>query len=76
MLKNFASLVLFQIFISFAFILSGQDNYASFDRITIMDGLSQSSVYCILQDNKGFLWFGTRDGLNKYDGYTFKSFKN
>ncbi len=67
---------LFQIFISFAFILSGQDNYASFDRITIMDGLSQSSVYCILQDNKGFLWFGTRDGLNKYDGYTFKSFKN
>jgi len=41
-----------------------------------MDGLSQSSVNCILQDKKGFIWLGTRDGLNKFDGYSFKSFKN
>ncbi|MBL7112113.1 MAG: hypothetical protein ISS19_09245 [Bacteroidales bacterium] len=39
-----------------------------FRRITINDGLSLSSVYCIYQDSKGFMWFGTEDGLNKYDG--------
>ncbi len=40
-----------------------------FDRITIEDGLSQGSIQCILQDRDGFMWFGTEDGLNKYDGY-------
>ena len=46
-----------------------------FDHINIEDGLSQSSVRAILQDSIGFLWFGTEDGLNRYDGYTFKTFK-
>ena len=48
--------------------VSGQDEYVRFRRITINDGLSLSSVYCIYQDSKGFMWFGTEDGLNKYDG--------
>jgi signal transduction histidine kinase/ligand-binding sensor domain-containing protein len=48
--------------------LSGQDEYVRFKRITINEGLSLSSVYCIYQDSKGFMWFGTEDGLNKYDG--------
>ena len=39
-------------------------------------GLSQSNVICILQDRRGFMWFGTRDGLNKYDGYQFTVYKN
>ncbi len=43
----------------------------SFERLTIKDGLSQSSVYAILQDKRGLMWFGTWDGLNKYDGYKF-----
>jgi len=43
-----------------------------FERITIREGLSQSSVRGILQDKKGFMWFATVDGLNRYDGYTFK----
>jgi len=48
-----------------------------FKNISVEDGLSQSTVYCIMQDNLGFLWFGTRGGgLNKYDGYTFHEFKN
>ncbi len=34
--------------------------------------MSQSVVWCITQDSKGFMWFGTQDGLNKYDGYKFK----
>lgn len=48
--------------------LHGQDDYVRFHRITINDGLSLSSVYNIYQDSKGFMWFGTEDGLNKYDG--------
>lgn len=47
---------------------SGQEEYVRFKRITINDGLSLSSVYCIYQDSKGFMWFGTEDGLNRYDG--------
>jgi len=37
--------------------------------------LSQSTVKCIIQDNKGFIWFGTQDGLNKYDGYRFSVYR-
>ncbi|MCK4664269.1 MAG: SpoIIE family protein phosphatase [Bacteroidales bacterium] len=50
----------------------GQENELKFEHITIEDGLVQSTIYCVLQDNKGFLWFGSQDGgLNKYDGYNF-----
>lgn len=47
-----------------------------FNHLTIEDGLSQSSVTCIFQDRKGFMWFGTQDGLNRFDGYNFKIFKS
>ena len=46
-----------------------------FDHLNIEDGLSVSSVYVVFQDSHGFIWFGTEDGLNRYDGYTFKIFK-
>ncbi|NJC97296.1 MAG: GAF domain-containing protein [Anaerolineae bacterium] len=46
-----------------------------FDHIGIEQGLSQSSVRIIFQDSIGFLWFGTEDGLNRYDGYSFKTYK-
>lgn len=46
-----------------------------FDHISIEQGLSQSSVRAIFQDSRGFMWFGTEDGLNRYDGYTFKIYK-
>ena len=45
--------------------LAAQEDYVRFQRITINDGLSLSSVYDIYQDSKGFMWFGTEDGLNK-----------
>jgi len=46
-----------------------------FKRLSIEEGLSQSSVNGIVQDSKGFLWFTTQEGLNKYDGYKFTIFK-
>jgi ligand-binding sensor domain-containing protein/signal transduction histidine kinase len=46
-----------------------------FEHLSNQEGLSQSSVYGILQDRLGFMWFGTEDGLNRYDGYQFKVYK-
>ncbi len=42
----------------------------------IENGLSNNAVTCIFQDSHGFMWFGTFDGLNRYDGYSFKVFRN
>ena len=47
-----------------------------FDRLTIRDGLSQNTIHRIAQDRAGFLWLATRDGLNRYDGYEFKVYRN
>lgn len=48
----------------------------SFDHLSIKDGLSNNSVNCILQDREGFMWFGTNEGLNRYDGHTFTTLKS
>ena len=47
-----------------------------FEHLTITDGLSQNAGLAIFQDSQGFLWVGSQDGLNRYDGYTFKVFKH
>jgi signal transduction histidine kinase/ligand-binding sensor domain-containing protein/DNA-binding response OmpR family regulator len=47
-----------------------------FRKIRVDEGLSENAVYCILQDKKGFMWFGTKDGLNRYDGSDFRIFRN
>lgn len=57
-------------------VLSAQHGKAVFDHLTVEDGLSQSGVLSITQDSLGFMWFGTRDGLNKYDTQKFEIFKN
>jgi PAS domain S-box-containing protein len=56
--------------------LYSQTEEIQFEAISIESGLSQSTVVCICQDSKDFLWFGTYNGLNRYDGYGFKVFKN
>ncbi len=56
--------------------LQAQEGSIRFRRLSIEEGLSQSTVFVILQDSQGFMWFGTQDGLNKYDGYGFTVYKN
>ncbi len=53
-----------------------QKQFISFEHINRAAGLSQSNVTCILQDSRGFMWFGTQDGLNKYNSYNFTVYKN
>jgi PAS domain S-box-containing protein len=47
-----------------------------FEHLTIDDGLSQNAGLALLQDRQGYLWIGTQDGLNRYDGYTITQFKH
>ena len=47
-----------------------------FERISTQHGLSNSTVRCIFQDSRGFMWFGTEDGLNRYDGYSFSVYRH
>lgn len=50
--------------------------HIEFSHLSVEDGLSQNTAMSIIQDEYGFMWFGTEDGLNRYDGYQFKVFKN
>ena len=68
-------LILILIISSSSIMSRSQDSHIRFKRITINDGLSMSSVYCIFQDSKGFMWFGTEDGLNKYAGNNFSIYR-
>ncbi len=60
----------------FFHIANSQGQILSVDQFTIENGLSQTSINCLIQDSRGFLWIGTQDGLNKFDGYTFEIIKN
>lgn len=46
-----------------------------FDQLSVEDGLSQNTVNCILKDHRDYLWIGTNDGLNRYNGYEFEPFR-
>ena len=63
--------------LSFLFVdvCSAQYRQLVFEQVTTREGLSKSTVSHIIQDRSGFLWFATLDGLNKYDGYTFKVYR-
>ncbi len=60
--------------LGFANIVHTQPYY--FTHYQVEDGLSNNAVLCIMQDHLGFMWFGTRDGLNRFDGLSYKIFRN
>jgi signal transduction histidine kinase/ligand-binding sensor domain-containing protein/DNA-binding response OmpR family regulator len=70
----------YKILLFFSFLLfnsvKGQVLKPSFRHISTNDGLSQGHVSAILKDKKGFMWFATDEGLNKYDGYRFVVYKH
>ncbi len=47
-----------------------------FRHYEVADGISHNTIHCAVQDTHGFMWFGTKNGLNRFDGYTFKLFQN
>ncbi len=68
-------LLIIPLFVFIQWRVLAQPQNARFEKITINDGLSQGSIRDIHQDKNGFLWFATQDGLNRYDGYSFKIFR-
>ncbi|MCP3963317.1 MAG: response regulator [bacterium] len=76
MRRGFSCLPLLICFFCGASQLDAQPRSTRFDRITPSDGLSQSTVVDLLQDRDGFMWFGTQDGLNRYDGSRFTVYRH
>jgi len=72
------SIITVFLFLSFIVNAADNDNFDNFrfEHLTISDGLSQSAVNEITQDCFGFVWIGTQDGLNRFDGYEVKVYKN
>jgi len=75
--KDDSKLRLGVLFILFfiGFSLIGQSQISAIRHYGVENGLSQNTVWCLQQDLRGFLWIGTKDGLNRFDGYNFKKYR-
>jgi ligand-binding sensor domain-containing protein/signal transduction histidine kinase len=65
--------------IIFLLLLSAHYLYAQpyyFKHYQVENGLSNNTVFCSVQDSRGLMWFGTKDGLNRFDGYSFKTYRH
>lgn len=71
--QKFRPVWLISLFLISSFLSAGSNR---FGHLTIKEGLSQSTIKSIYQDSKGFLWLGSADGLNRYDGYKLKIYRN
>lgn len=56
--------------------VGAQDKLIDLKHLTSQDGLSDNRITCMLRDKMGFMWFGTKDGLNRFDGRDFYVFRN
>ncbi len=71
--------ILHSVIFIFLLILTGLPSWSQssrflFSNLDVSDGLSHNMVFSILKDSRGYMWFGTMDGLNRYDGYSFKNY--
>ncbi len=71
-----AERLLIPLLVIMPYCLVAQIQQLHFKHLGTQDGLSELNPNCILQDSRGFIWVGTSDGLNRYDGYKFKVFRN
>ena len=74
MKNNALNLLIFLLLIVINFSYA-QPTHIRFDHLTTRDGLSQSTVNCMTRDKLGYMWFGTNDGLNRYNGYQFEVYR-
>jgi len=72
-IKYFVLVLLISLCVKYA---GAQSIKRNFRELTISNGLSQNMVSSIIQDHKGYMWFGTKDGLNRFDGYSYKIYKS
>lgn len=73
-MRQFLLTILYFLLIQFQAVAGNNENY-TFRHYTNKQGLSHNTVFCSLQDQRGFMWFGTEDGLNRFDGHTFKVYR-
>src|ERR1700753_3223789 len=71
-MKKFLPLVLLLISINYA---HAQSAHIKFDHFTVKDGLPERQISFIKQDNEGYIWMGTQNGLVRYDGYKAKVYR-
>lgn len=76
MLRLLTKLLVFIYFLMIPGFLFGQDGQYRFLKLDVKNGLSNNHPTCFLLDSHGFMWVGTNSGLNRYDGYNFRVFKN
>ena len=67
--------ILFSFGLFLPFLMNADYQAPIFTQLSMEQGLSQTIVECIMQDSTGFMWFGTQDGLNKFDGINFTVIK-
>ena len=75
-MKRFLKLFVYILVNLFIISLQSHGNNLTFRKYQVNNGLSENTVQAILQDRQGFLWFGTKDGLNRFDGKEYRIFRN